>query len=376
MTPPYRWCAASVPSAKTHAAGLAVVRGILLDVRKNLQAWDHVGMRTALVTHPSSLEHIPPNDHPERPERIAAAIDGVVESESETVHVEARAATRKELLTVHDALFLDQLRDFCADGGGWIDSDTYAVGRSWDAARFAAGAGLSAIEAIERGEADVGFAVVRPPGHHAEVDRTMGFCLINNIAVSAAALVRRGQKVAIVDWDAHHGNGTQETFFNSPDVLYLSLHRSPFYPGTGRAQDVGRGLGVGATVNIPLPEATGGSSYRGAFSRIVLPILDQFGPDWLLVSAGYDGHISDPLGGMDLVADDYAAMAAALGETMNHSNTVFYLEGGYDLRAISDSVAGTLNGYASGLPTLDPQASGDPSIDSAVEVFSLFWDLD
>ncbi len=333
-------------------------------------------MRSALVTHPSSLEHVSPNEHPERPERIAAAIEGVEASDLETVYVEARAATREELLAVHEASFLDRLQHFCAGGGGSIDPDTYAVGRSWDAARFAAGAGLTAIEAIERGDVDVGFAVVRPPGHHAETGRTMGFCLMNNVAVSAAALVGRGWRVAIVDWDVHHGNGTQEIFFDSPDVLYVSLHHSPFYPGTGRAEEVGRGLGVGATVNVPILGGSGGSTYRRAFSRIVVPVLDQFGPDWLLVSAGYDGHVSDPLGGMALVVDDYGAMAAALGEVMKHSNTVFYLEGGYDLGAIRDSVAATLDGFASGLPALDPQGGSDPSIDSAVAVLSLFWDLD
>ncbi|MEA3510360.1 MAG: histone deacetylase, partial [Actinomycetota bacterium] len=206
--------------------------------------------------------------------------------------------------------------------------------------------------------------------------RTMGFCLINNVAVSAAALVRRGRRVAIVDWDVHHGNGTQEIFFRSTDVLYISLHHAPFYPGTGRLQDVGRGLGIGTTVNIPVPGGSGGSVYREAFSRIVLPILDQFGPDWLLVSAGYDGHTADPLGGMDLATDDYGAMAAALGEEMQRTNTVFYLEGGYDLRAIRESVTATLDGFASGFPLLDPPESSDPAIDDAVEVHSLFWDLD
>ena len=333
-------------------------------------------MRSVLVTHPSSLEHAPPRQHPERPERLAAAVEGALASDVETIRAEARAAKREELLAAHDSVFLDQLQGFCADGGGSIDADTYAVERSWDAARFAAGAGLTAIEAIERGDADVGFAVVRPPGHHAENDRTMGFCLINNIAVSAASLVKRGQRVAIVDWDVHHGNGTQEIFFRTPDVLYLSLHHAPFYPGTGRIQEVGHGLGVGATVNVPIRGGSDGSVYREAFSRIVLPILDQFGPDWLLVSAGYDGHTDDPLGGMALIADDYKAMAAAIGEEMNRTNTVFYLEGGYDLRAIRDSVKATLDGFASGLPALDPPEGRDPTIDSAVEVLSLFWDLD
>lgn len=346
------------------------------DVHSGAESCNHVDMRSVLVTHPSSLEHVSPGQHPERPERLIAAIEGVAGSDVETVEVEARAATRDELRRVHSADFLDRLQAFCADGGGSIDSDTYAVERSWDAARFAAGAGLTAIEAIEKGDADVGFSVVRPPGHHAEADRTMGFCLINNIAVSAAALAGRGQSVAIVDWDVHHGNGTQEIFFRSPDVLYISLHHAPFYPGTGRIEEVGKGLGVGATVNIPVRGGSDGSVYRGAFSRIVVPILDQFKPDWLLVSAGYDGHAADPLGGMALNADDYGAMAAALGEVMHRTNTVFYLEGGYDLQAIRDSVTATLEGYATGLPPLNPPDASDPATENAIPVLSLFWDLD
>lgn len=345
-------------------------------MRSILQPCDHVAMRSVLVTHPSSLEHVSPHQHPERPERLAAAIEGVLSSDVETQRVEARAATREELLAVHESEFLDQLQRFCVEGGGSIDPDTYAVERSWDAARYAAGAGLTAIEAIERGDANVGFAVVRPPGHHAENDRTMGFCLINNVAVSAASLVGRGRRVAIIDWDVHHGNGTQEMFFHSPTVLYVSLHHSPFYPGTGRLQEVGSGLGIGTTVNIPVIGGSDGSVYREAFSRIVLPILDQFGPDWLLVSAGYDGHTADPLGGMELVADDYGAMAAALGEEMQRTNTVFYLEGGYDLQAIRESVTATLDGFAYGLPPLDAPERSDPVIGQATEVHSLFWDLD
>ncbi|MEA2010273.1 MAG: histone deacetylase [Actinomycetota bacterium] len=333
-------------------------------------------MRSVLVTHPSSWEHVSPGQHPERPERVDAAIEGVLSSDVEVVRVEARSATNEELLGAHGSEFLDELQGFCDAGGGSIDPDTYAVERSWEAARFAAGAGLTAIEAIDRGDADVGFAVVRPPGHHAERDRTMGFCLINNVAVSAAALARRGQRVAIVDWDVHHGNGTQEIFLRSPDVLYISLHHSPFYPGTGRIQEVGKGLGIGATVNLPILGGSDGSVYRQAFSRIVLPILEQFGPDWLLVSAGYDGHVADPLGGMALTSDDYRVMAAALGEEMHRTNTVFFLEGGYDLGAIRDSTKATLDGFSSGVPLLSPPEASDPGIDHAVEVLSLFWDVE
>jgi acetoin utilization deacetylase AcuC-like enzyme len=333
-------------------------------------------MRVALVTHPSSLNHVAPWDHPERPERIAAAVEGVRASGVEIVEIEARSATRSELLAVHKEDYLGRIRQVSTDGGGALDSDTFVSRDSWTAALYAAGAGLTAVEAIERGRAEFAFAAVRPPGHHAEASRAMGFCLLNNVAVTAAALVQRGAKVAVVDWDAHHGNGTQDLFIGSPDVLYVSMHHAPFYPGTGRVEEVGGGLGTGTSVNIPLPAGSGGPSYRDAFARIVLPVIDQYGPDWLLVSAGYDGHADDPLGGMMLHASDYEAMSASLGVAMDHTNTVFLLEGGYNLNAIAESVTATINGFALGSVAIERSEDGDPWVDNAVAVDSLFWDLD
>ena len=337
---------------------------------------DHVGMRAVLVTNSSSAGHVAPWDHPERPARVAAAIEGARASGVDLVEIEARPATRLELRAVHTEAYLDQIESFGRNGGGALDADTYVAAASWDAARFAAGAGMTAAELIERGEADFGFAAVRPPGHHAEAERAMGFCLINNIAVTAAALVKQGARVAIVDWDAHHGNGTQDLFTGSPDVLYISTHHAPFYPGTGRVEEVGGGLGTGTSVNIPLPAGSAGDTYRDAFARIVLPVVDQFDPDWLLVSAGYDGHANDPLGGMGLRPDDYEAMAASLGMAMDRTNTVFLLEGGYSLRAITESVAATLSGFAFGTTPIERPENSDPWIDQAIAVGSLFWDLD
>jgi acetoin utilization deacetylase AcuC-like enzyme len=334
-------------------------------------------MRVAVVTHPSSLGHVAPWDHPERPDRIAAAVAGTRTSDVEVISVAARAATRKELLAVHKEEYLDRIQRVALDGGGALDSDTYIAAASWEAARFAGGAGLTAVEAIEAGEADFGFAAVRPPGHHALKSKGMGFCLINNVAVTAAALVARGGiRVAIVDWDAHHGNGTQEIFAGSADVLYLSMHHAPYYPGTGRVEEVGGGLGTGRSVNIPVPRGSGSETYRDGFSRVILPILSQFEPHWLLVSAGYDGHIEDPLGGLGLLPIDYELMAASLAKVMNRTNTVFLLEGGYNLEAITASVAATLNGFAFGTTTMERPESPDPWVDSAVAVDSLFWDLD
>lgn len=338
--------------------------------------WNHGGMRVAVVTHPSSLSHVAPWKHPERPDRIAAALAGIQASGVEVISVKARSATRSELLAVHKEPYLERVQALALDGGGALDPDTYISAASWEAARFAAGAGITAVEAIETGEADFGFAAVRPPGHHAEQSKGMGFCLINNIAVTAAALVARGNSVAIVDWDAHHGNGTQEIFAGSADVLYLSMHHAPYYPGTGRVEEVGGGLGTGRSVNIPVPRGTGGETYQDAFSRVVLPVLAQFEPDWLLVSAGYDGHIEDPLGGLGLLPLDYELMAASLGQVMDRTNTVFLLEGGYNLDAITASVAATLNGFAFGTSTIERPNAPDPWVDSAVAVESLFWDLD
>ncbi|MEN8233421.1 MAG: histone deacetylase [Actinomycetota bacterium] len=333
-------------------------------------------MRVALITHPSSFDHVPPRSHPERPERVTAVIDGVREGEPEVVEISAREASREELSRVHAPAFLDEIEGFCASGGGLIDADTYAGTESWKAACFAAGSGPTAIEAIKRGDADIGFAAVRPPGHHASKDSAMGFCLLNNVAVAAAMLVAGGSRVAIVDWDVHHGNGTQDIFYDTPDVLYLSLHHAPFYPGTGRVEEVGAALGTGATVNVPLSAYSNGAVYRQVFERIVEPVLDQFSPDWLLVSAGYDAHVDDPLGGMGLVPDDYAAMAATLARTMKGRNTVFFLEGGYNLAAITASVSATLNGFADRETPLDPPPRSVPAVDYALQVFSLFWELD
>ena len=179
-----------------------------------------------------------------------------------------------------------------------------------DGALLAAGAGLAAVDALERGEGTAAFCAVRPPGHHAEPDRAMGFCLLNNVAVTAAALRDRGQRVLIVDWDAHHGNGTQDMFWADPDVMYVSLHEWPLYPGTGRLDDVGVGPGAGTTVNFPLPAGATGDVYLAALDDVVAPLVERFAPDWVLVSAGFDAHRADPLTGLGLPSGDFADLTA------------------------------------------------------------------
>ena len=316
-------------------------------------------MRVALVTHDSSLRHETGRFHPERPDRIPATIAGVHESGLTVVEYEPVRARFEDLALVHDGEYILEVERFCATGGGALDPDTFAVPASWDAALLSAGGGPAAIDALANGIADVGFVAMRPPGHHALENRAMGFCLFNNIAIAARRLTEEGNKVAIVDWDVHHGNGTQRTFYNDPDVLYISLHEFPAYPGTGWVDETGSSGGVGTTVNFPMPGGTEGAPYRWAMRWVIVPLLEEFEPDWLLVSAGYDAHRADPLADILLEESDYAAMAAMLARVMPKQRTVFVLEGGYDLAALTASTAATLGGSAGNAPDPPPvEATG------------------
>ncbi len=333
-------------------------------------------MKVALVTHPSSYAHVGPAGHPERPDRLDAAVAGVEQSGLDVIRVEAEAASDQELEAIHSQRFIADLREFCEAGGGRIDADTYAVPGSWEAAVHAAGAGRSAVDTLEREVADVAFVAVRPPGHHAEASRAMGFCLLNNVAITAAHLADASQRVAVVDWDVHHGNGTQRSFYADDRVLYVSVHQSPWYPGTGWIDETGVGAGAGFTVNVPMPARAGGPEYTEAMTRVVVPILEQYEPDWLLVSAGYDGHHRDPLALIDLTEDDYASMATMLADVVPARRTVFLLEGGYDLDAVSDSVAATLQGHGETTPRRGSGFSKRATpIDQVVETLSPYWDL-
>ncbi len=309
-------------------------------------------MDLVLVFHPAFLRHGTGAAHPERPARLEAVTAGVFESGVEVVEVEAPQVDEPDLVAVHSPSYVEAVRMFCQAGGGALDPDTIVTPESWEAALRAAGAGLSAVSALRGGAGEAALVAVRPPGHHALPNRAMGFCLFNNVAIVARHLTGRGERVAIVDWDVHHGNGTQEIFIADREVLYVSLHQFPFYPGGGWLDEVGYGPGEGATLNFPFPARTAGDVYRVALESVILPVLVQFAPDWLLVSAGFDAHRADPLAELQLVESDYHAMAAALGTVVAPGRTVFFLEGGYDLTAMRRSVAATLRG-AAGQPVPD-----------------------
>jgi len=286
------------------------------------------------------LNHATPIGHPERPERLRRLV-GYLKSSGrweDLHHIQTMRASAQSITAVHSPDHVDFIRRVCASGGGALDSgDTYASAQSYEVALFAAGAAISAVNAVLDHQVDSAFCAVRPPGHHAERDQPMGFCLFNNVAIAAVHAQRTHgvDRVAILDWDVHHGNGTQHIFESDPTVLYISLHQYPFYPGTGANTEHGTGDGVGYTLNFPLPAGTGEQDYLAAFTNGVLPALVAFRPEILIISAGFDAHKDDPLGGMLLDESSFARMTNLVKGV---APVVSVLEGGYHLDALALSV--------------------------------------
>jgi acetoin utilization deacetylase AcuC-like enzyme len=305
-------------------------------------------MATLLYTDPRFGEHDTTPGHPERPERMDAVARGVETSVvvDDLVRRTPRPATVDELALVHDRSYLDALERFCSSGGGNLDPDTVALRGSWDVARLAAGAGLDAVARLRAGEADSAFLAVRPPGHHATPSRAMGFCLLNNVAVAAAALADAGERVLIVDIDAHHGNGTQDAFWDDPRVTYVSVHEHPMYPGTGMVRETGGPNAPGTTINVPVPATTSGDVYRRAVDEIVVPVAERMAATWLLLSTGFDAHRDDPLTDLGLTSGDYWDLTTRILDLVPAGRRVAFLEGGYDLGAITTSTAATLAALA------------------------------
>jgi acetoin utilization deacetylase AcuC-like enzyme len=322
------------------------------------------------TTHEALLEHDTGRGHPERAGRLGAVMQGLKDSgvsEAVTRFI-PRPATRDELLKVHSLELVDAVQAFCAAGGGAIDSDTVVSSGSWDAALIAAGAGLDAAARLGAGEGDSAFVAVRPPGHHATPRRSMGFCLLNNIAITAAGLAAAGERVLIVDFDAHHGNGTQDAFYRDGRVTYVSLHEWPQYPGTGWVDETGAGEGEGATVNLPVPSGTTGDVFLAGIEKVVGPIVAKVRPTWLLVSAGFDGHAADPITDLGLSSGDYSLLIEELKAMVPPGRLIVMLEGGYDLDALRDSTAATLAALAGERLLPEAPTRGGPGLDVVEQV--------
>jgi acetoin utilization deacetylase AcuC-like enzyme len=301
--------------------------------------------RLGLITHSDCLLHVPPGEHAERPDRLRSAWARLESSglSGEAEVLDAEEVDLEAVRRVHTVDYVDALERSCAAGASQLEVDTYSAGAaSWRAARLAAGAAVEATARVLDGRWKRAFCAVRPPGHHAEADRPMGFCLFNSIAVAANEARRAGlDRVAVVDFDVHHGNGTQHLFEEDPSVFFASIHQMPLYPGTGAAAERGVGAGEGATLNLPQEPGAGSTEWLRAFDEQLLPALEAFAPELILVSAGFDGHAADPLAQTELASETYAAFTRRLAEQAERSaggRMVALLEGGYDLTALADSV--------------------------------------
>ena len=346
--------------------------------------------RTGIVKDERYLEHVMDPGHPESPERLRVIYKMLEEAEMKGLPemVKPRAATREELEMIHAPAYIDLVASTAGKPYYRLDMDTSTCAKSYEAALWAAGGLLELIKAVMEKRLDNGFALVRPPGHHAERDRAMGFCLFNNVAIGARYALRNFslQKILIVDWDVHHGNGTQNSFYEDPQVLYFSTHRYGFfYPGTGGAKEVGKGKGEGFNVNVPLSTGVSDTEYGNIFEKFLKPIALEYQPQLILVSAGFDTHYDDPLGGMEVTEKGFARMTQILveiAESTTQGKLVITLEGGYDVSGQSRSVKAVLKELAQASPLdkkdlLEKEKANYPRIEKSLlqlkEIQKRYW---
>ena len=305
-------------------------------------------MKTTFLYHSDFKRHDAGPRHPERAARLEA-MEASLRSENlwdGLRHRKFKAADDEHLLLCHKPELVKQVRRLAQSGGGNIDGDTHVSPPSFEVAKMAVGAALDAVDAVLGDECDNAFAAVRPPGHHAESGRAMGFCLFNNVGIAARYAQRKHhlERIAILDWDVHHGNGTQEIFYEDPSVLFCSVHQSPLYPGTGRSWETGSGAGVGTTLNLPLPAGCGHEEYADAW-QVFGRAVEKVAPQLILISAGFDAHARDPLGGMNLFPSDFAHLTRVTKEwaaRLCDRRLICVLEGGYDLDGLSESIAAVI----------------------------------
>lgn len=336
-----------------------------------------------IVTHDDYLLHEMGAGHPERPDRLRAISERLASDQLlDKVELVAPTEIDPKLITLnHDPYLLDRIRTLSEAGGGAIDGDTSTNARSYHVALLSAGGVVDLARHALEEDASPGFALVRPPGHHAEPGRSMGFCLFNNVAIAAEDLIKNYgcKRVAIIDPDVHHGNGTQASFYNRKDVLYISSHQYPYYPGTGHFTEVGKGEGEGYTVNIPLPTGQGDAEYLYLYRNIVAPIIREYAPDVILVSAGFDSHERDPLGGMKVTSQGFAALTRLLldlAEEVCGGRIVFALEGGYDLDGLAEAVSLSIQQMLGEGPAYQRNAPRAQAVEYANELkshFSKWW---
>jgi acetoin utilization deacetylase AcuC-like enzyme len=327
--------------------------------------------------HPASLEHDTGRGHPERADRIRA-----IEAELDSREWlgwqprEAPAASEEQLLRVHPPEYVARVRDMSARSEAF-DMDTPTSPGSYEAALRGAGGACALVESLLTDGQHAGFSALRPPGHHAERATAMGFCLFANVAIAARhALDSLGaERVLVLDWDVHHGNGTNALFHDSREVLFVSIHQFPFWPGTGARDDVGEGEAEGYSINLPVPAGTGEAAFLSLVEHVVMPVARQYRPDLILISAGYDAHRHDPLGGLALDTATYAGMSSrmrALGQELG-APVGAVLEGGYDLAALADSVAETMAALDRGV--LPPEVARHPLAEDAIDALGRYWDF-